>query len=120
MSSFFPQHLNQNVSDYFVYIDHPAIERLRASCARHRIAAVLNLNMELAGRRYDASPVIDADASFPGVFKMVQISQAPLFREQDYYDPSNGGFEAYTTQTGRVGVVICFDRTTPRASQPAF
>jgi predicted amidohydrolase len=115
LSPFFPQHPNQDVSEHLVRIDHPALERLCASCARHRIAAVLNLYMELQGRRYDASPVIDADGALMGISKMVHIVQAPLFREQDYYTPSDGGFETYTTRAGRVGVVICFDRHYPES-----
>jgi predicted amidohydrolase len=115
LSPFFPQHPNQDVSDYLVGTDHPAVERMRTSCARHRIAAVLNLYMELEGQRYDASPIIDADGSLLGVSKMVHIVQAPIFREQDYYTPSDCGFETYTTQAGRVGVVICFDRHYPES-----
>ena len=71
--------------------------------------------MELEGKRYDASLVINADGSLLGVSKMVHIVQAPLFHEQDYYTPLDSGFETYTTQAGIVGVVICFDRHYPES-----
>jgi N-carbamoylputrescine amidase len=46
---------------------------------------------------------------------MVHIVQMPQFYEQDYYTPSDSGFQVYETSKGRVGVVICFDRHYPES-----
>ena len=46
---------------------------------------------------------------------MVHIVQASCFFEQDYYTPSDSGFQVFDTAIGKVGVVICFDRHFPES-----
>jgi beta-ureidopropionase len=64
---------------------------------------------------YDASPFITSEGEIAGISKMVHIAQLPLFYEQDYYEPSDSGFEVYDTPFGKVGIVICFDRHFPES-----
>jgi len=46
---------------------------------------------------------------------MVHVPRVPRFYEQDYYTPSDSGFRVYDTGSGRIGVVICFDRHFPES-----
>ena len=46
---------------------------------------------------------------------MVHIYQGEKFYEQDYYKPSEDGFQTFDTPYGRVGIVICFDRHIPES-----
>ncbi len=48
-----------------------------------------NFYLREGDRRFDASPVIDADGAILGISKMVHIVQAPCFYEQDYYTPAD-------------------------------
>jgi len=74
---------------------------------------VLNLYEQDGSRRYDASPVIDADGALLGTTRMVHITDYDCFHEQDYYDPGDRGAPVYETRYGRLGVAICYDRHYP-------
>ena len=114
-SPFFPQYENRDASSYAIEIDHPAVQRLQEACKRLGVVAAPNFYLEEAGKRFDATPLIDADGEILGISKMVHIVQIPGFYEQDYYTPSDTGFHVYPTRFGRIGVVICFDRHYPES-----
>jgi beta-ureidopropionase len=92
----------------------PTTDRL-AACARELgIAVVFNLYERGAdGRRYDSSPVLDADGRLLGVTRMIHITDYEGFHEQSYYHPGDRGVPVYDTRAGRVGVAICYDRHYP-------
>ncbi|WP_123833402.1 MULTISPECIES: carbon-nitrogen hydrolase family protein [Methanobrevibacter] len=46
---------------------------------------------------------------------MVHIAQFKYFYEQDYYIPSEEGFNIFDTEFGKIGIVICFDRHYPES-----
>jgi predicted amidohydrolase len=114
-SPFFPQFPGGDASRYAMKIDHPVVKALQQNCRERGLVAVPNLYLEEEGKRYDASPIIDRDGAILGVSRMVHIVQAPFFYEQDYYTPSDTGFQVYDTSAGRIGVVICFDRHYPES-----
>lgn len=114
-SPFFPQYPRKQVDSYLFHIDHQAIQVLRDKCRQLQMVAVPNFYLLENDRRYDASPVIDADGAILGISKMVHIVQADCFYEQDYYTPSPDGFKVYNTSAGSIGVVICFDRHFPES-----
>jgi predicted amidohydrolase len=114
-SPFFPQFPGGDASRYAMEIDHPMVRTMQEACKDLGLVAIPNLYLEEGGKRYDACPVIDSSGYILGVSKMVHILQAPLFYEQDYYTPSDAGFQVYDTSVGRIGVVICFDRHYPES-----
>lgn len=67
------------------------------------------------GHYYDASLFINPDGNIQGISKMVHVTNAPEFYEDDYYTPSEDGFRVYDTPFGKVGIVICFDRHLPES-----
>ena len=115
LSPFFPQYPGRDVSDYLVRIDDPIVERLRGTCRKLGLVCIPNFYLREGDRRFDASPVIDADGTILGISKMVHVVQAACFYEQDYYTPSDSGFQVYRTAAGNIGVVICFDRHFPES-----
>ena len=64
---------------------------------------------------FDATLLIDSDGTLLGRQKMVHIAQAAQFYEQDYYTPSDDGFQVFDTPQGRIGIVVCFDRHYPES-----
>jgi len=114
-SPFFPQFPGGDASRYAMKIDDPTMRAVQQACRELGLVAIPNLYLEEDGKRYDASPVIERDGTILGVSKMVHIVQTPCFYEQDYYTPSDSGFQIYHTSAGRVGVVICFDRHYPES-----
>ena len=115
LSPFFPQYPGLDASKYAIPIDHKYIIRFQEKCRSLKVVAFPNIYLQEAGKRFDASPVIDSDGSLLGLSKMVHIVQAPCFFEQDYYSPSDSGFQVFDTAVGKIGVVICFDRHFPES-----
>ena len=93
--------------------DGPELTAIRDACRRAGIYASPNLYLEMEGKQYDTSLMIDCQGDVLGVSNMVHISQSRYFYEQDYYTPSGDGFKVYDTPFGKVGIVICFDRHLP-------
>lgn len=115
LSPFFPQYPERDVSHYAIPIDHEIVNRLRDKCRELNLVGFPNIYLQEGDNRFDASPVINSDGSVLGISKMVHIVQAPCFYEQDYYTPSDSGFQVFDTAIGKVGVVICFDRHYPES-----
>ena len=91
----------------------PLTEAFAERARRHRMVIVLNLYERDGTRAYDCSPVIDADGRLLGRTRMVHITEYACFHEQGYYTPGDTGAPVYDTQTGRIGVAICYDRHYP-------
>lgn len=113
LSPFFPQYEKRDVSPWVITLDGPEVTAIQNACQEFHIFSSPNIYLEMDGKRYDASLMIDADGKILGISQMVHISQSRYFYEQDYYAPSKDGFKVYTTPFGRIGIVICFDRHLP-------
>jgi len=95
-------------------IPGPATAAVAERARRHGLVTVFNLyERDESGRRFDSSPVFDADGALLGVTRMVHITEYESFHEQCYYDPGDRGVPVYGTRVGRVGVAICYDRHYP-------
>lgn len=115
ISPFFPQYAGQDVSRYAVTLEDDRIQQFQAICQRLKLAASPNVYLREGNRLFDASLMIGTDGALQGVSKMVHIAQVPGFYEQDYYAPSDTGFQVYDTAFGKIGIVVCFDRHYPES-----
>jgi predicted amidohydrolase len=115
LTEFFPQYSGQNVKDYGIGIDSDIVAAFQDACAQTHIAAVPNIYLKENGKFFDASIFIDKTGEILGIQKMVHIAQAEKFYEQDYYAPSDTGFQIFDTELGKIGIVVCFDRHYPES-----
>ncbi len=115
LSPFFPQYEKRDASRWVIPADSPYIYRFCGACEAAGIYAAPNFYVEEAGRRYDMSLLIDDRGTILGRQKMVHIAQAACFYEQDYYTPSEEGFQVFDTGLGKIGLVVCFDRHYPES-----
>lgn len=115
LTEFFPQYRLQDVTAYQVTLDSDIVKRFCAACKENNIMAVPNVYLSEKGKNYDASILIDRMGQIKGVQKMVHIAQAEQFFEQDYYAPSEDGFNVFETEFGKIGIVVCFDRHYPES-----
>ena len=113
LTPFFPQFEKRDASPWLMDAQAPELLAIREKCRELGIFASPNVYLALGGKRYDTSLMIDREGNVLGVSKMVHIAQARYFYEQDYYTPSDSGFQVYDTPFGKVGIVICFDRHLP-------
>jgi beta-ureidopropionase len=91
----------------------PTTGRISDRARELGLVTVFNLYEVDEGRRFDSSPVFDADGRLLGVTRMVHILDCDGFHEQCYYHPGDTGAPVYDTRAGRIGVAICYDRHYP-------
>lgn len=115
LTEFFPQYSGREVSHYGIEISSDIVKAFQKSCKDNHIMSVPNIYLKEKDKYYDASLLIDRSGNIMGVQKMVHIAQARQFYEQDYYEPSDTGFQVFDTEYGRIGIVVCFDRHYPES-----
>ncbi|HEV2852570.1 MAG TPA: nitrilase-related carbon-nitrogen hydrolase [Thermoanaerobaculia bacterium] len=115
LDRFFPQNPgDKEAFDLAEPIPGPTTERIAARARELGLVTVFNLyELDDRGRRFDSSPVFDADGTLLGVTRMIHITDYEGFHEQDYYHPGDQGVPVYETRVGRIGVAICYDRHYP-------
>ncbi len=118
LSPFFPKRQGGDAEGYLMSVDHEAVHALQDAARELRMVIVANIYLEDENKRFDASPVIDADGTLRGVSRMVRIAHFEGFWEKDYYAPGDA-IRAYDTAIGRLGVVICYDRHFPESYRAA-
>jgi N-carbamoylputrescine amidase len=69
------------------------------------------------GLYHNSAVVIDADGSLVGVYRKMHIPDDPLYNEKFYFTPGDTGFRAWTTQHGRIGVLVCWDQWFPEGAR---
>lgn len=112
---FFPQHPDDaSAAERAEPVPGPTTERIAAKARERSLVTVFNLyERDAHGRRFDSSPVFDADGTLLGVTRMVHITDFACFHERAYYHPGDRGAPVYATAAGRIGVAICYDRHYP-------
>ena len=91
----------------------PTTQMFAEQAAALGVVIVLNVYERDGDRRFDTSPVIDADGSLLGSTRMIHITDYDAFHEQGYYAPGDHGMPVYNTAHARIGVAICYDRHYP-------
>jgi len=67
---------------------------------------------------YNTAAVIDADGTYLGKFRKVQIPHTwPGFWEKFYFKPGNLGFPVFETAYAKIGIYICYDRHFPECAR---
>ena len=112
-SPFFAQYEKQDATGYLMEDADQKVQAIQAKCREHDMYISPNFYLKQQGKPYDANLFLDRQGRIAGISKMVHIFQAPQFYECDYYTPSEEGFQVFTTEFGKIGIVICFDRHLP-------
>lgn len=111
---FYPQRpASGDVMELAEPIPGPITESFQKLAADLGVVVVLNLFERDGDKTFDTSPVIDADGTLLGRTRMVHITEYDCFHEQGYYSEGDRGAPVYSTQAGRIGVAICYDRHYP-------
>lgn len=115
LSPFFPQYPGRNADKYLISTDSKYVRGFCEACRKYSIYASPNFYIMENNNKYDMNLLIDDKGSIIGKQKMVHIAQCDKFYEQDYYTPSEEGFEVFETELGKIGIVVCFDRHYPES-----
>ena len=115
LTPFFPQYRGKEADEFVLPLDSAYVTGICSAGKEHQIHIAANFYIEENGKRYDMSVLIDAGGRIIGKQKMVHVAQCEQFYEQDYYTPSEEGFQVIDTKFGRIGMVVCFDRHYPES-----
>lgn len=115
LTEFFPQYPGRDAGNFLLTIDSAEVKALQQASRTYSIMTAPNIYLKENGKTYDASLLIGRGGEIKGIQKMVHIAQAEHFYEQDYYAPSDDGFQVFDTEFGKIGIVICFDRHYPES-----
>lgn len=105
-------------------IPGPTTEAISALARRLEVVVIASLfERRAAGLYHNSAAVIDADGALLGVYRKMHIPDDPCFYEKFYFTPGDadgeggGGFRAFDTRYGRVGVLICWDQWYPEGAR---
>src|SRR3984893_11075404 len=70
-----------------------------------------------AGVYHNTAAIIDADGKLLGKYRKMHIPDDPLYHEKFYFAPGDLGFQAWDTETGKIGVCVCWDQWYPEAAR---
>ncbi|OED29910.1 carbon-nitrogen hydrolase family protein [Methanosphaera sp. WGK6] len=115
LTQFFPQYMKLDKKQYSIELNSEYITGMCDVCRENNIHASPNFYILDNGKYYDMSLLIDNHGQIIGKQNMVHIAQCKKFYEQDYYTPSEEGFNVFNTQFGKIGIVVCFDRHYPES-----
>jgi len=115
LTPFFAQYQGIDATPYVINMDNQYITKICQLCQKLKLYAAPNFYIEENDKRYDMTLLIDDNGIIIGKQKMVHIAQCKNFYEQDYYTPSEEGYQVFDTRFGKIGVVVCFDRHYPES-----
>jgi beta-ureidopropionase len=97
----------------------PTIRTMQEVAKRHGMVLVVSIyEEEMPGVYYNTAAVLDADGSYLGKYRKTHIPHvAPGFSEKLYFKPGNLGYPVFSTQVGKIGVYICYDRHFPEGAR---
>ncbi len=72
-----------------------------------------------AGLYHNSAAVIDSTGKLAGLYRKMHIPDDPAYYEKFYFTPGDLGFQAFDTQAGRLGTLICWDQWYPEGARLA-
>ena len=96
---------------------HPFLERFAALAAELNVVLPVSFFERAHQAHFNSLAMIDADGSVLGVYRKSHIPDGPGYEEKYYFAPGDGGFRAWRTAAGTIGVGICWDQWFPEAAR---
>lgn len=94
------------------------IQTLSALCKELSVVLIVPFFEKRAnGVFHNTAAVIDADGTVLGIYRKQHIPDDPGYYEKFYFAPGDGGYKAFDTRYGKIGVLICWDQWYPEAAR---
>jgi N-carbamoylputrescine amidase len=69
------------------------------------------------GIYHNTTAVLDADGTYLGKYRKMNIPDDPAFYEKFYVTPGDLGYKVFQTKFAKIGILICWDQWYPEASR---
>ena len=117
-TQYFCQREDAALFDLAEPIPGPATERLGALAKELKIALIASLFEKRApGVYHNTAAIFDADGSLRGKYRKMHIPDDPLYYEKYYFTPGDLGYQAFNTEPGRIGTLVCWDQWYPEGAR---
>lgn len=117
-SRYFPQVEDAENFKLAEPIPGPTTDALGRVAKKNRIVIVASLFEERsAGIYHNTAVVLGRDGAIVGRYRKMHIPDDPGFYEKFYFTPGDLGFLSFSTEAGKVGVLICWDQWFPEAAR---
>ncbi len=117
-TQYFCQREDAALFDLAEPIPGPATERLSAVARELKVALIASLFEKRApGVYHNTAAILDANGALLGKYRKMHIPDDPLYYEKYYFTPGDLGYQAYDTQPGRVGTLVCWDQWYPEGAR---
>ncbi|MDH4470950.1 MAG: carbon-nitrogen hydrolase [Verrucomicrobiae bacterium] len=118
LSEYFCQKEDHSYFELAEPIPGPTTMALGALAKEYGIVVIGSLfERRAAGLYHNSAAILDADGTYLGKYRKMHIPDDPLFYEKFYFTPGDLGFRSWSTQAGRIGVLICWDQWYPEAAR---
>jgi N-carbamoylputrescine amidase len=101
----------------FPAAEHPSVLVMRKLAKELRIVIPVSFFEKDGPHYYNSVAIVSADGSILGVYRKSHIPDGPGYQEKYYFRPGDTGFKAWPTQSGTIGVGICWDQWYPEAAR---
>ncbi len=117
-SQYFCQREDAASFDLAEPIPGPTTEALARVARKVRAVVIAPIfERRAAGVYHNSAAVIGADGEVVGLYRKMHIPDDPAYYEKYYFTPGDLGFQAFDTEVGRVGTLICWDQWYPESAR---
>ena len=119
-SRYFCQREDPAFFDLAEPIPGPTTRALSEVARKLRVVVVAPLFERRApGVYHNSVAVLDAGGEVAGLYRKMHIPDDPAYYEKFYFAPGDLGFQAFDTEVGRLGTLICWDQWYPEGARLA-
>ena len=117
-TQYFCQREDAALFDLAEPVPGPSTERIGAVARELGVAIVASLFEKRApGVYHNTAAIFDTDGSLRGKYRKMHIPDDPLYYEKYYFTPGDLGYQAFDTQPGRIGTLVCWDQWYPEGAR---
>ena len=97
--------------------ENPAIARFQPIAAELHVVLPISFFERAGNNTFNSIAMIDADGSYLGCYRKTHIPDDHFYQEKFYITPGDTGFRVWKTQSGTIGVGICWDQWFPETAR---
>lgn len=117
-TQYFCQREDHALFDLAEPIPGPATHKLSEVAKQNKIAIVASLFEKRApGVYHNTAAILDSDGSLKGIYRKMHIPDDPLYYEKFYFTPGDLGYQAFETEQGKFGTLVCWDQWYPEGAR---
>ncbi len=117
-SLYFCQKEDASLFDLAEPVPGPSTDAMSAVARERKVTVMVPVfERRAAGLYHNSVVVISAQGTVAGVYRKMHIPDDPGYYEKFYFTPGDLGYQAFDTEVGRIGALICWDQWYPEAAR---